>query len=78
MTIKVGDTVVFKGSVIKRCNHSEYTKNFRGVVVKLFGSTCDVETLSGVRAVPTANIVPVKDIFDSRTQTNAKVIIDLS
>ena len=77
MSIKVGDSVVFKGSVIKRCNHSEYSKNFKGEVVAVFGGTCDVKTLDGVKAVPVANLAKVKEVYDYRTEKSSKIILDI-
>lgn len=75
MAIKVGDTVVMKGSVIKR--GGDFAKNFKGVVVKMFGATCDVETIDGVRSVPLTNLAAIRDVHDHRTQKSAKIILDL-
>lgn len=77
MTIKVGDTVVMNKSVIKRTNHSEFARTFRGTVVAVFGSSCDVETDSGIRGVPVANLTPVRDVPDARVGRSSKLILDL-
>jgi hypothetical protein len=60
MTIGNGDTVVLKGSVIKRSGHSESARNFIGVVKNVFGKVCEVETIDGVRGVPVANLAKKK------------------
>jgi hypothetical protein len=75
MAIKVGDTVVMKSSVIK--HGGDFAKNFKGVVVKMFGATCDVETLSGIRAVPVANLAAIREVYDYRTERASKIILDL-
>lgn len=77
MAIKVGDTVVMKKSVIKRTNHSEFARTFRGTVVAVFGSSCDVKTDSGIRGVPVANLTPILDVPDARTGRSSKIIVDL-
>ena len=77
MTIKVGDTVVMSKAVIKRTNHSEFARTFRGTVIAIFGATCDVQTDSGVRGVPVANLTPVREILDTRTGHTSKIIMDL-
>ena len=41
MTIKLKDEVVMKAAVIKRTNHSDFAKNFKGVVVNIVGKTAD-------------------------------------
>ncbi|MNY56800.1 hypothetical protein D3C86_1929150 [compost metagenome] len=78
MTIKVGDTVVMARSVIKRLNHSEYAKTFKGEVVAVFGNTCDVETVDGLRSMPCVNLAPIREIYDWRTERTTKMILDLS
>lgn len=77
MTIKVGDTVVMSNAVIKRTNHSEFARTFRGTVVAIFGGTCDVQTEAGIRAVPISNLTPIRDIPDARTGRTSKIILDL-
>lgn len=77
MSIKVGETVVMSKEVIKRTNHSEFVKNFKGIVKAVFGATCDVETANGTRSVPVKNLVALKEVFDSRTQKTSKLIIEL-
>ena len=77
MTIKVGDTVVMSKAVIKRTNHSEFARTFRGTVIAVFGATCDVQTDSGVRGVPVANLTPIRDIPDARTGRTSKMVVDL-
>lgn len=77
MAIRVGDTVVMSKSVIKRTNHAEFARTFRGTVVTIFGGTCDVQTEVGIRAVPIVNLTPIRDIPDARTGRTSKVIIDL-
>jgi AICAR transformylase/IMP cyclohydrolase PurH len=77
MTIKVGDTVVMSKAAIKRTNHSEFARTFRGVVIAVFGGTCDVQADSGVRGVPVANLTPVREVLDTRTGRTSKIIMDL-
>jgi hypothetical protein len=76
MTIKVKDKVVMKASVIKRTNYSDFSKNFKGVVVGVFGKTVDVQTDTGIRSVPAANLSVVQNIYDSRTRTTSHLVVD--
>lgn len=69
MAIKIGDTVVLKGSVIKRSGHSEFSRNFIGVVKGVYGKVCDVETFDDIRGLPVANLAKKKTnglILDSQ------------
>lgn len=76
MTIKLKDEVVMKASVIKRTNHSEFAKNFKGTVVNIVGKTTDVQTSTGIRSVPTANLSAVRSVYDSRTLITSSIIVD--
>lgn len=76
MTIKLKDEVVMKSSVIKRTHHSDFAKNFKGVVTKIVGNTADVETSTGLRSVPTANLAVVHHVIDTRTGTSSPLIVD--
>lgn len=76
MTIKVKDEVVMKSSIIKRTNYSDFSKNFKGVVVGVFGNTVDVQTDTGIRSVPAANLSVVQNIYDSRTRTTSRLVVD--
>lgn len=76
MTISVNDSVVMKASVIKRTHHSDFAKNFKGVVVKVCGNTADVDTPHGIRSVPVANITALKKVQDSRTGISSTLIIE--
>lgn len=76
MTIKVKDEVVMKSAVIKRTNHSDFAKNFKGVVVNIVGNTADVQTPTGLRSVPTANLSAVRSVYDVRTEKTSQIIVD--
>ena len=76
MTIKLKDEVVMKAAVIKRTNHSDFAKNFKGVVFNLVGNTADVQTQDGLRSVPTANLSAVRSVYDSRTEKTSRIIVD--
>lgn len=76
MTINVKDEVVMKASVIKRTHHSDFAKHFKGVVTKIVGNTADVQTASGVRSVPVANLTVVRKVFDTRTNKTSCLIVD--
>lgn len=76
MTIKLHDDVVMKASVIKRTHHSDFAKNFKGTVVNVVGQTADVQTATGVRSVPSANLTVVRTIHDIRTGTTSRLIVD--
>lgn len=76
MTIKLKDEVVMKVAVIKRTNHSAFTKNFKGVVVNIVGNTADVQTLDGIRSIPTANLSVIRSVYDARTEKTSCIIID--
>lgn len=76
MTINVKDEVVMKAAVIKRTHHSDFAKSFKGVVTRIVGNTADVETSTGVRSVPTANLAVVRPVLDSRTANVSRLIID--
>lgn len=76
MTINVKDEVVMKASVIKRTNHSNFAKNFKGVVTQIVGNTADVQTTSGIRSVPVANLSVVRNVFDVRTNKTSRIILD--
>lgn len=76
MAIKLKDEVVMKSAVIKRTNHSAFAKNFKGVVVNIVGKTADVQTLDGLRSVPTANLSAVRSVYDARTEKTSSIIID--
>lgn len=76
MTISVNDSVVMKAAVIKRTHHSDFAKNFKGVVIKVCGNTADVETPQGVRSVPVANITALKKVRDNRTDISSTLIIE--
>ena len=78
MTIKVGDTVVMARSVIKRLNHSEYAKTFKGEVVAVFGNTCDVKTVKGLRSMPCVNLAPIREVYDRRTDRKSIMILDIN
>lgn len=59
MSIKVDDSVVFKGSVIARTLHDPDTIAFRGVVSELMcgGKVAKVESDAGaIKHIPTANL----------------------
>ena len=61
--IKIGDTVVFKGSVIARCGHSREVAGMRGIVTELTrdNPVATVETDYGTtRHIPVANLAKVK------------------
>ena len=76
MTINVKDEVVMKSSVIKRTNHSEFAKNFNGIVDCIVGNTADVVTPNGVRSVPLANLTVVRQVPDTRTGQSSRLILD--
>ena len=76
MSIKINDEVVMKASVIKRTNHSEFAKNFKGVVKSIIGNTADVVTTNGLRSIPVANLTVVRNVYDVRTGKVARLIID--
>ena len=76
MTINVKDEVVMKASVIKRTNHSNFAKNFKGVVTQIVGNTADVQTTSGIRSVPVDNLSVVRNVFDVRTNKTSRIILD--
>lgn len=76
MSIKINDEVVMKASVIKRTNHSEFAKNFKGVVKAVIGNTADVVTSNGLRSIPVANLTVVRNVHDARTGKVARLIID--
>ena len=76
MAIKVNDTVVMSKEVIRRTNHSEFARTFKGVVVAIVGNTADVETFSGVRSLPLANLSVVRNVKDPRTQKTSTLIIE--
>jgi len=76
MSIKINDEVVMKSSVIKRTNHSEFAKNFKGIVKNIIGNTADIKTDNGIRAVPIANLTAARSVSDSRTGTVSRLIID--
>lgn len=76
MTINVKDEVVMKATVIKRTHHSDFAKNFKGVVTKIVGNTADVQTATGIRSVPVANLTVVCNVFDPRTGTTTRIIVD--
>lgn len=76
MTINVKDKVVMKAAVIKRTHHSDFAKNFKGVVVNIVGNTADVKTATGIRSVPTANLSAVRSVYDKRTEKTSTLIID--
>lgn len=76
MSIKINDTVVMKASVIKRTNHSEFAKNFKGVVMEVVGNTADVLTDNGLRSVPVANITVACNVPDARTGKVSRLILD--
>lgn len=76
MTIKLKDEVVMKAAVIKHTNHSDFAKNFKGVVVNIVGKTADVETLDGIRSVPTANLSAIRNVCDARTEKTSRIIVD--
>lgn len=78
MGISVGDTVVLKGSVIKRSRHGEHSRNFIGNVVGIFGNTCDVETVDGIRAIPVANLARKANIYNWRTEKSSEIIMDVN
>jgi hypothetical protein len=76
MTINVKDEVVMKASVIKRTNHSEFAKNFKGIVASIVGNTADVTTSTGLRSVPLANLAVVRQVTDARTGQSSRLILD--
>ncbi len=76
MNIKIDDSVIMKASVIKRTNHSDFAKNFSGIVKNIIGNTADVLTSSGVRSVPIANLLAIKQIKDSRTGKNSSLFVE--
>ena len=76
MSIKINDEVVMKASVIKRTNHSEFAKNFKGVVKTVIGNTADVVTSNGLRSVPIANLTVVRNVPDARTGKVSRLIIN--
>lgn len=76
-SISIGDTVVFKGSVISRCGHSENIVNFKAVIKELFGNLCLVENSDGGRWIPTANLAPIKAIYDTRLKRRVSLILDI-
>lgn len=76
MTINVKDEVVMKATVIKRTHHSDFVKNFKGVVMKIVGNTADVQTATGIRSVPVANLNVVRNVFDARTNKTSHLIVD--
>lgn len=76
MTINVKDEVVMKATVIKRTHHSDFAKNFKGVVMKIVGNTADVQTATGIRSVPVANLNVVRNVFDARTNKTSHLIVD--
>lgn len=76
MTINLKDEVVMKSSVIKRTHHSDFAKNFKGVVTQIVGNTADVQTATGIRSVPVANLAVVRNVFDARTNKTSRLIVD--
>jgi hypothetical protein len=76
MSINLKDEVVMKSSVIKRTHHSDFAKNFKGVVTQIVGNTADVQTATGIRSVPVANLTVVRNVFDARTNKTSRLIVD--
>jgi len=62
--MNIGDEVVFKSEVIRRCNHSRFASSFCGVVVDLDERVCGVEMDDRVWYVPVENVVSIGKVKD--------------
>lgn len=75
--ISVGDTVVFKVDVIKRCSDKASLARFRGLVKEVSKGLCLVDYSAGTKWIPEANLTPVKSVYDSHLGKSVKIVIDL-
>lgn len=75
--ISVGDTVVFKVEVIKRCADKANLAQFRGLVREVSKGLCLVDYSAGAKWIPEANLTPVKSVYDSRLGKSVSIVIDL-
>lgn len=63
--IAVNQKVMFKNEVIKRCGHSKYVADMRGIILEVKGKICKIDTQgtypneegSSIRWIPCNNLI---------------------